>query len=835
MTVSSTQATETFSCDAATTVFTCPFRVLAAEDMLAYLVTISTGASELLTNGVDYTVTGVGDDNAIITTTETYSALYELKAQRETARRQETDYRDNDPFPAESHEEGLDRLTMIMQEHDEALGRTIRAPGAEALNALPSAADRALRTVGFDSDGNVTVNTPSDGSAASLALLLAGTGGAEGASMLGWIQSGAGAVARTMQAKGREVISPQDYGTDANVSFPAAMTELAARGGGVFFIAPGTYTFTTLTGFTIPDNVHILQAGAVLDFSGAAEAARIRITGSIGANVALTANVAVGAADIPLASVDGLAAGDLLLLSSDDLVPLDDIGGTTDETIGEFVTIKSISGLTVTVDGYLDGAYLTADAAKVQKVAPTHGVVIQGGKIIGRGTRGDGVTSAEIGISALYARGLRLNDVEIEGCDYQAIALDQCYDCLVDNPTIRQEDRGNVAFDIIQYGIAPKNASSKITVRGGTITGGKHGVAWTENTLPGVGRDVTVDGTTIIGTWAAAIATHESNERFDIHFVKLIGCERGMDIRVRNGRIVCPHIRGVPSSSSIGDGIYLSENCGRIQITQVDIDGVRYGIRMYDVGLPNDATPTEITIQGGKIRNVSQIGIHLEHSENSNAKKGITIKGIDLIDVAGDYIRLHGAFEGSKIQGVNFLPINVAPTSFGVRLMGTSKTWITDSHFGGALVPVRTEVSTESVPATPTDIFMVNNTWESTGGFLSSTASSNAIRTNNTQLGKQALTIAAGVITVPSGHKRIIIDTEGAAAADDLVTINGGDVGDIIVIGSASSLRAPTVKDGTGNVQLPGGDFVLDNVADALALINVGNAWRALAPGANNA
>ena len=46
--------------------------------------------------------------NATVTTTVAYSALYQLKLVRNTARLQLTDYRDNDPFPAESHEAALD-------------------------------------------------------------------------------------------------------------------------------------------------------------------------------------------------------------------------------------------------------------------------------------------------------------------------------------------------------------------------------------------------------------------------------------------------------------------------------------------------------------------------------------------------------------------------------------------------------------------------------------------------------------------------------------------------------------------------------------------------------
>ena len=56
----------------------------------------------------------------------------------DTAIKQETDYVDNGPFPAASHELALDRLTMAVQELRRSLGLTIRAP--EYADTTPAAA-----------------------------------------------------------------------------------------------------------------------------------------------------------------------------------------------------------------------------------------------------------------------------------------------------------------------------------------------------------------------------------------------------------------------------------------------------------------------------------------------------------------------------------------------------------------------------------------------------------------------------------------------------------------------------------------------------------------------
>lgn len=89
---------------------------------------------------------------------------------------------------------------------------------------------------------------------------------------------------------------------------------------------------------------------------------------------------------------------------------------------------------------------------------------------------------------------------------------------------------------------------------------------------------------------------------------------------------------------------------------------------------------------------------------------------------------------------------------------------------------------------------------------------------------RTSLEISSGVITATSSNH--LIDIEGATGTvDDLETINGGVTGDLLVLSSVNSARAPTVKDGADNLQLAG-DFTLDNVHDTLTLIKADSDWR---------
>ena len=99
-------------------------------------------------------------------------------------------------------------------------------------------------------------------------------------------------------------------------------------------------------------------------------------------------------------------------------------------------------------------------------------------------------------------------------------------------------------------------------------------------------------------------------------------------------------------------------------------------------------------------------------------------------------------------------------------------------------------------------------------------------------LARTDLTIASGAVTATRSYHRL--DTEGAAATDDLDTINGGTTGHILVIQSNSAARVVVVKHGTGNIFLNGmADFSLTGGRDKLALISLGTEWNEIGRGNN--
>jgi len=103
------------------------------------------------------------------------------------------------------------------------------------------------------------------------------------------------------------------------------------------------------------------------------------------------------------------------------------------------------------------------------------------------------------------------------------------------------------------------------------------------------------------------------------------------------------------------------------------------------------------------------------------------------------------------------------------------------------------------------------------GGFLSTGES-------------EPLTIAGGVITATKSYIRV--DTQSAAASDDLDTITAAPAGAILVVRSVNSARSVVCKDGTGNLKL-GADRTLNSTVDRLLLHSNGSQWVRMGFGNN--
>lgn len=157
MTVSSTTTKVSYSGNGSTTVFAYTFKIFADADLTVIVRTDSTGAEVTKTLTTHYTVSGAGNTNGGNVTFGTAPASGEtVVIKRNLALTQSTDYTPNDPFPAASHEDALDRQMFVAQQQEERFARALVFPETDtASTTIPSSVARADKFLGFDSSGNI--------------------------------------------------------------------------------------------------------------------------------------------------------------------------------------------------------------------------------------------------------------------------------------------------------------------------------------------------------------------------------------------------------------------------------------------------------------------------------------------------------------------------------------------------------------------------------------------------------------------------------------------------------------------------------------------------------
>ena len=126
------------------------FEILAQTDIEVYK------GDTLLTLTTDYTVTinanGTGEVNLVATAGTDNITIIGARAIQRT-----TDFTTGGDFFANSMNDELDSLTIFAQQNSEGLARALQAPETDPTTinmTLPRAADRANKTLAFDSDGD---------------------------------------------------------------------------------------------------------------------------------------------------------------------------------------------------------------------------------------------------------------------------------------------------------------------------------------------------------------------------------------------------------------------------------------------------------------------------------------------------------------------------------------------------------------------------------------------------------------------------------------------------------------------------------------------------------
>lgn len=164
MTIAKTTRRAQYAGNGSVQAFSFPYRFFDDGDLDVFVTVDSTGVQTQKTLTTDYTIVNNGDETGGTVTMVSAPASGEtLTILGDVPLTQSTDYTANDPFPAETHETALDRLTVQVQELEEKLSRAMRVQESESLTTMPNAVDRASKYAAYDASGNpiASAATPS--------------------------------------------------------------------------------------------------------------------------------------------------------------------------------------------------------------------------------------------------------------------------------------------------------------------------------------------------------------------------------------------------------------------------------------------------------------------------------------------------------------------------------------------------------------------------------------------------------------------------------------------------------------------------------------------------
>jgi hypothetical protein len=235
----------------------------------------------------------------------------------------------------------------------------------------------------------------------------------------------------------RKIIrSPLDHGAvgdgvaDDATALTAALAQLSTDGGGILDLEGNTYRCDST--LTVPSNVCIRNGK--IDFSGAALSAGLSGVGTAGTPTAISSAPSDGYT-ATVASTSGLTAGDLVRLRSSD-------AWASGHNTAELFAIQNISGLNVTLDGFIVGGYSTDPF--LEEITPLADIRLEDLFIVS--------PSGGYAIDFELAARVKLRNVRWQGTgSTQGVRLLSCYDvsiegCVVE-PKTTTEGSGIIIGD----------------------------------------------------------------------------------------------------------------------------------------------------------------------------------------------------------------------------------------------------------------------------------------------------------------------------------------------------------------------------------------------------
>lgn len=288
MTLNTTDSSVQLNGDGVALAFPYAFKVPPGSTLSVYLIDLVTQASTLQALG-QYSVVQnpnlVGGSVVFVTAPPTGQAVSIIRV---TETKQSTDITNQGSFFPETHEGVWDNIVAMVQQSARLIGRQLSKPfaGGDNYDALGSKITGVGNaTAGSDVPNLAQVQTMVTGAATGIIPSLIATytslASTVGSTLIGFLQAGTNAVAKTAQDKLREYISVTDFGakadcngtigngTDNTLAFQRAIANAIASGISRIFIpaGPGYYRFASASTPLDPGSGNLTFFGDGMDSS----------------------------------------------------------------------------------------------------------------------------------------------------------------------------------------------------------------------------------------------------------------------------------------------------------------------------------------------------------------------------------------------------------------------------------------------------------------------------------------------------------------------------------------------------------------------------------------
>lgn len=274
MTVTSQISRNDYNGNGVTTQFPVTFRFLQNSQIKVIRTIVATGVATTLTldaAGADgYSVTGANlPSGGQVTLNVALPLGSRLSILRNVPVTQEIDYLPNDPFPAESHELGLDKLTMAIQQQSEISSRSITLPPQTVGVSTELPSPVPFNLIGWNPSGTAIINIqpPEIATVANGAVTddsVASDAGIN-STKLTYVSDEFGGTQRLVSSKLADIRSVKDHSSPTYPASASAAFQAAANLGGATRIPDGQYS---ISGITAGANYSYWDAGYSRDGAG---------------------------------------------------------------------------------------------------------------------------------------------------------------------------------------------------------------------------------------------------------------------------------------------------------------------------------------------------------------------------------------------------------------------------------------------------------------------------------------------------------------------------------------------------------------------------------------